>query len=138
MHPSLAEDLPTVITEAMMCGKPVIATRVAGIPEQLTENTGILVNPRDADGLAYAIKTLIQNEALRRSMGRHGRERAKKYFSKDMMYKKHLALYQEVLEGRLRSKTSRTKYLPYWAALEAYYYLAKGLKVNHLLRYWLR
>lgn len=54
--PSLNEGFPTVIPEAMACGKPVIGTRVGGIPEAITsDDFGILVEPKNAKSLALAI-----------------------------------------------------------------------------------
>lgn len=97
IQPSLAEDLPTVITEAMACGKPVIATDVGGIPEQVTKETGILVAPKDIAGLADAIKLLSGNPRLREKMGKQGKDRAVSYFNKDVMYEKHIEVYKELL-----------------------------------------
>jgi glycosyltransferase involved in cell wall biosynthesis len=54
--PSLDEGFPTVIPEALACGKPVIASRVGGIPEIISNNNvGLLVNKRNSDELANAI-----------------------------------------------------------------------------------
>ena len=68
VHPSsrLADGVPNVIKEAMAVGTPVIASRVAGIPELLTNGEyGMLVPPRDVTALADAIETLLANKALR-------------------------------------------------------------------------
>ena len=54
--PSLNEGFPTVISEALACSKPVIATRVGGIPEAISNNNvGIVIDPRDPKLLALAI-----------------------------------------------------------------------------------
>ncbi|MCX6681146.1 MAG: glycosyltransferase [Methanothrix sp.] len=54
--PSLSEGNPTVMFEALGCGKPFIGTRVGGIPEIIVdENLGILVEPTDVNGLAEAV-----------------------------------------------------------------------------------
>jgi len=61
--PSLAEGFPTVIHEALACGKPVIGTRVGGVPEALTNReVGILVNPRDSVALADAILNALKKK----------------------------------------------------------------------------
>ena len=122
IHPSEAESLPTTITEAMMCGKPVISTNVGGIPEQVTDRTGILVSPRDAKKLADAILLLIADENLRRDMGRYGRERASRLFNQQCMYEKHINLYKQIL-GREKIKAD-FKSFPYRLYLE--YYLRRS------------
>jgi len=61
--PSLGEGLPTVIPEALACGKPVISTKVGGVPEALSNpDVGILVKPRDSVALANAILNAIQTK----------------------------------------------------------------------------
>lgn len=67
---------PTVILEAMASGKPVISTRLAGVPEQIDhDRTGLLVAPGDEHGLAEALARLIESAELRRKFGAAARER---------------------------------------------------------------
>jgi glycosyltransferase involved in cell wall biosynthesis len=58
--PSYNEGYPNVVIEALSCGRPVIATNVGGIPELVTEKSGILVAPRDSRALAGAIETAME------------------------------------------------------------------------------
>ena len=61
--PSTNEGFPTVIPEAMACGKPVIATAVGGIPEALSNpDIGTLVNPQDSESIAEAVLNVIQTK----------------------------------------------------------------------------
>jgi glycosyltransferase involved in cell wall biosynthesis len=61
--PSLQEGFPTVIPEAMACGKPVVATNVGGVPEAITHNDlGILINPGDSEELASAILEALERK----------------------------------------------------------------------------
>ena len=53
--PSLNEGLPVVLGEALACGKPVVATKVAGTPELVNNDVGYLVNPKDVNALAEKI-----------------------------------------------------------------------------------
>lgn len=76
--PSLAEGVPVVLMEGMAAGLPVIATRIAGIPELVEhEETGLLVAPGSAEELAAALARLESDGALRRSLGEAGRERVR-------------------------------------------------------------
>ena len=71
IHPSISnEDLPNVISEAMALGKPVIGSRLAGIPEQIEDGvTGLLFEPGADEQLASKIALLIRDEKLREAFG---------------------------------------------------------------------
>jgi glycosyltransferase involved in cell wall biosynthesis len=76
------DNLPTVIMEAMATGLPVVSTNVGGIPEMIIENeTGFLVQPRDAAGMADAIETVINDSSSAARLGHSGYERARALFS---------------------------------------------------------
>jgi glycosyltransferase involved in cell wall biosynthesis len=72
---------PTVIIEAMAAARPVVSTRLAGIPESVVHGeTGLLVPPEDTMALAEALGRLIQDAKLRLHYGRAGRERIQQHF----------------------------------------------------------
>jgi glycosyltransferase involved in cell wall biosynthesis len=72
---------PTVILEAMSAARPVVTTRLAGIPELVAhEQTGLLVPPGDRSALADALHRLIRDPALRARYGQAGRERVEQDF----------------------------------------------------------
>ncbi|MEI6533796.1 MAG: glycosyltransferase family 4 protein [Verrucomicrobiaceae bacterium] len=74
--------LPTVITEAMACGLPVVSTTVAGIPEMVSGGeTGLLVQPDDIYALADAIMELSIDGGRRKALGEAGRKRAEELFA---------------------------------------------------------
>jgi glycosyltransferase involved in cell wall biosynthesis len=73
--PSLSENFPVVALEAMSSGKPVIASRVGGIPELVSNNEdGILVSPGNVEQLVEALLRLLENPQLRNRMGDMGRK----------------------------------------------------------------
>ncbi|MBI4245101.1 MAG: glycosyltransferase family 4 protein [Planctomycetes bacterium] len=72
--PSREEGYGLVLLEAMSYGKPVIASRVGGVPEIINENeTGVLVRPDDTQELAEAINLILGTPKLREHMGKKGR-----------------------------------------------------------------
>lgn len=81
-HPSVStEGFPNSIVEAMACGRPVIGSKIAGIPEAVIHGrTGLLVEPRDEGALMEAICGLVSDVGLRREMGKAAREEVEKRF----------------------------------------------------------
>src|SRR5262249_20388879 len=74
--PSLWDNSPNTVYEAMAAGRAVVASRVGGIPELVADGeTGLLVPPGDAEQLAAAIVRLLADAGLRQAMGRAGRAR---------------------------------------------------------------
>jgi glycosyltransferase involved in cell wall biosynthesis len=98
VSPSLGECLSTVVLEAMCCGAAVVATDVGGIREQLDENTGVIVPPRDSAALARAISTLLADGDRRRRLGQAALRKAHAQFSVHQMIDRHVRLYEELLE----------------------------------------
>lgn len=74
--PSYAEGLPVAIMEALAMGRPVISTRVAGIPELVDQSCGWLTDPGDVDGLVAAMRAaLVASPEQLRELGLAGRRR---------------------------------------------------------------
>src|SRR5260370_29474490 len=72
---------PTVILEAMASARPVVSTRLAGIPELVVEGeTGVLVSPGDIPALTEALQHLLCDGELRLRYGRAGRQRIEQHF----------------------------------------------------------
>ncbi|MCQ9204960.1 MAG: glycosyltransferase family 4 protein [Omnitrophica bacterium] len=95
--PSVWDNSPYTIYEAMAAGKPVIAANTGGIPELVVNGvTGILVQPNDTHGLAKAISNLITDGAKREQMGKKARELAREKFTIASIVKKRLMIYQFV------------------------------------------
>jgi hypothetical protein len=76
---SVSEGFPYSILEAMFCARPVVASAVGGIPEQILD-TGLTVEPRDPDALGAAILHLLEDPERLRELGEAARERAETVF----------------------------------------------------------
>jgi glycosyltransferase involved in cell wall biosynthesis len=75
------EGIPIVLMEALASGLPVVASRLAGIPELVEDGrTGLLVEPRDAAGLAAALRRLSDDPALRAQLAAAGRAKVELEF----------------------------------------------------------
>ncbi|MEI8167476.1 MAG: glycosyltransferase family 4 protein [Chloroflexales bacterium] len=99
--PSLIEGLPYMITEALSYAKPVIASNVGGIPEQVLDGeTGLLVPPRDALALANAIRSLVKDPNLVRRMGAGALQHYRQHFTLERMLDDHDALYQALYHSQ--------------------------------------
>ncbi len=80
--PSRSEGFGRVLVEAACLAKPVVASRVGGVPEVVVDGeTGLLVEPDDVDALANALITLLGDQALRASLGAAARRRALENFT---------------------------------------------------------
>jgi alpha-maltose-1-phosphate synthase len=95
--PSVYEPLGIVNLEAMACSTAVVASRVGGIPEVVSDGeTGLLVPPDDPAPLADALNALLRDPARADAMGRAGRQRAVDAFSWDAVAAQTAGLYAEV------------------------------------------
>jgi len=96
--PSFFEGMGRVLLEAMAMERPVVASRVGGIPELVKDGiNGFLTTPGDAKGLAESIKKLLNDKKLAISMGKEGRKRVTDKFSAETMVKSINKVYNECL-----------------------------------------
>lgn len=99
--PSIWEGFGLVLLEAMAAGRPIVASRVATIPEVVLDGeTGLLVPPGDPLALAEAVARLANDPELASQFGEAGRERLRRHFSIDKMVGDTELLYRELLEDR--------------------------------------
>jgi glycosyltransferase involved in cell wall biosynthesis len=96
---SISEAFPYSVVEAMMVGKPLVATDVGGIKEALGD-AGMLVKPRDPDEMAQSIINLINSPYLRETMGNEARERALNLFTIERFTSLYLKSYINLAAGQ--------------------------------------
>ena len=98
--PTLAEGLGVVLLEAMAAGRPVVSTRVMGVPEVVEdEATGLLVSPGRVDELADALERLAASPDLCERLGRHGRLRVDTEFALDAATTRLIELFETTVPG---------------------------------------
>ena len=99
--PSLEENMPLAILEAMASGLPVVASAVGGIPECVTEGeTGFLVSPADASGLATALTNVLTNSHVAARLGSNGRQRVRNNFSIDSQVSQIESIFSRLAQKR--------------------------------------
>jgi glycosyltransferase involved in cell wall biosynthesis len=93
---SISEGFPFSTLEAMLCGKPIVATSVGGIAEQVTDDCGRVVQPRDPQALGAAILDVLASREVCQALSRASRERAVALFGLERFRATHRAIYELV------------------------------------------
>lgn len=95
--PSLHEGIPMVLLEALALRRPVVASRVGGIPEVLSHGrTGMLISPANPAELAGAIGDLIENQDKAAAIGMAGRVQIESEFTASLMADRTVSIYQSL------------------------------------------
>lgn len=94
------EGTPNVVLEAMSCGLPVVATKVGGVSEIVTEETGIPVEPSDFEGLVAATRGLIEDRGRRIQLGERARAFVREHHSLGYLRQRLPEIYAEQLSAK--------------------------------------
>ena len=98
--PSYREGFGTAVIEAAACGIPSIGTNIYGLIDAVIDGqTGIIIEPKDYEALASSIRALINDEKLRKKMGKAARLRAQESFSKDFITKEIIKKYKILIQN---------------------------------------
>ena len=103
VHAAKNDNFPNTILEALACGRPVLATAVDGIPEQVRslgmseDPTGALVPKGDAHAMACFLGRLLSDDSLRHRLGKNAAKDARQRFDLRRQADAYLAWYNEVL-----------------------------------------
>ena len=100
MQPSIQpESFGYVALEGMAAGKPVIASRIGGLPDVVVHNeTGFLVEPGNSDALAQALEQIVRDEPLAKRFGMNGNERARRLFNMQHNAGRIQEIYDRILD----------------------------------------
>jgi glycosyltransferase involved in cell wall biosynthesis len=108
--PSLTEGLPMALLEAIASKRPVVATRVGGVPKVIEDgSSGRLVAPGDAKALARAIQGILADPEGARSMAENAYETVRETFSADTMAQRYLDVYEEMTSPSRRRRSRGEK-----------------------------
>jgi glycosyltransferase involved in cell wall biosynthesis len=101
VHPcTLADTLPLAVLEAMAASRPVIASRIGGLPELVVDNqTGLLIEPGDHVALADAIANLLEHPVKAKQFGAEARRRAETNFDQRQYAPTLMEIYDRVLQS---------------------------------------
>ncbi len=96
--PSLSEGIPMVLLEALALCRPVVASRVGGIPEVIEHGvSGLLVTPGSHDEIAHSCATLMDDASFARTLGCAGRRRVEQEFCADTMAARVADVYRALM-----------------------------------------
>jgi len=96
--PSLEDNCPMVVLEAMAAGVPVVAARVGGVPDLIEDGkTGLFCDPLDAASMSGAVEKLLAQPPLARALAAEANRRARERFHPLVIARLHLEIYREVL-----------------------------------------
>lgn len=99
--PSVAEAFGVVFAEAIYLGTPIVATKIGGIPEIVTDGVdGVLIPSADSNAIAEAVADLLNNPDKLKSLAGGGREKIIERFEFEDMTRQYEAVYEELINGR--------------------------------------
>jgi len=105
--PSLEDNLPNTMLEAMSCGTPLVAFNIGGIPDVVTDNeTGRLVTPFDTGQFAEAIMDLTFNEKKRKILGYNSRKLIENHYHLPAQAQKYRDLFARISPQKMPRKSS--------------------------------
>lgn len=98
--PSLEDNCPMSVLEAMAAGVPVVASKIGGLPDLIEEGkTGYFCNPLEAASMAAAVEKVLVNPAAAAEIAGQARQRARERFHPEVVARLHLDIYRELLSS---------------------------------------
>jgi glycosyltransferase involved in cell wall biosynthesis len=99
--PSLEDNCPMVVLEAMAAGVPVVAAKVGGLPDLIEEGkNGFFCDPLDAGSMSRAVEKILVDRSSARELAIRAKEQARVRFHPRIVAQRHVDIYREVIGGR--------------------------------------
>jgi glycosyltransferase involved in cell wall biosynthesis len=97
--PTLEDNCPMVVLEAMASGVPVVASKVGGVPDLIEDGrTGLLFNPLEPASMCHSVDMLLNSPMLRMALAETAKKQALIRFAPKVIAQRHLEIYREVLQ----------------------------------------
>jgi glycosyltransferase involved in cell wall biosynthesis len=104
--PSLEDNCPMVVLEAMAAGVPVVAAKVGGVPDLIEDGrTGFFCDPHDSGSMSGAIERALANPARTVEIAGLAKLQARERFHPRVIARRHVEIYREILESRPMART---------------------------------
>lgn len=105
VHPALTEGLPLALIEAMLMGRPIVASTAGGIPEIIRHGeTGLLFSPSDKTALLENLHQALNDKHLCHRLGNAAQEYALRHLTREVMTRAYLDLYNQLLASKGRQR----------------------------------
>jgi glycosyltransferase involved in cell wall biosynthesis len=102
IFPSVADNCPLVVLEAMACGTPVIAFNTGGVPELVDHmKTGYVAKYKNSADLANGVELFLRDDSLRAKAGILARQRVEDKFTLDQQVDNYLKFYSQMLDEKI-------------------------------------
>ncbi len=96
--PSIEDNCPMVVLEAMAAGVPVLAAKVGGLPDLVEDGkTGVFVDPLDAASMRAGVEKILGDRALAKNLAATAKEQAREKYHPLVIAKRHMEIYREIL-----------------------------------------
>ncbi|AOY84347.1 MAG: glycosyltransferase [Moorea sp. SIO1G6] len=98
--PSLQDNLPNTVMEAIACGTPCVAFNIGGMPDLIEhQKNGYLAQPYKIEALAQGIAWVLENTERHQKLSYRAREKVEKEFTLEIQARRYLSLFNEILSG---------------------------------------
>jgi glycosyltransferase involved in cell wall biosynthesis len=102
--PSLEDNLPNTVMEAISCGTPCVAFKIGGMPDMIEhQQNGYLAQPYQIEDLSRGIAWVLENDERKQKLSHYACQKAKQEFTLEIQANRYLSLFTEILERGDRS-----------------------------------